>query len=204
MRELPIIFCADLIPAVMDGKKTMTRRIMKFKNPDEDCFFCGEGYVFFAEYDHRQPCFCRWIKPRYQKGDHLWVRETFKDFKIDNILCGTTKTKKWQKILYKADLIDNDGYVWGNYTADELKWKSPYHMFKKHARTWLEVVEEPRTERLQDISIKDEIKEGCPEEERSALRNWFRNTWDSIHKKNKYKYSENPWVFVYEFRRIEK
>ena len=136
-----------------------------------------------------------WIFPKYKVGDILWVRETFTSDEDRNY-------------IYKADPMFDDcgpGDIgW--------KWTSPIFMPRKAARLFLEV-KSVRAERLRDITSKDCIAEGA-----MALKKLpdgslahgqifeilaFGQLWDTLNAKRGYSWESNPWVWVYEFMRVE-
>lgn len=192
-RELPILFNTKMVRAILEGRKTVTRRVVKFpinrfteKIPNandikvyERTFYCEK--IHFSE----KPHFSFNIKPQYHLGDILYVRETWaKD--------------SFGHYVYKTDYE-------GTLLSPDWKWKPSIHMPKEAARIWLKVTD-VRVERLQDI-MKDApgpdnqiVREGC----RYGCD--FIALWDSTIKKserNLYGWDANPWVFVYEFERIE-
>jgi len=139
-------------------------------------------------------------------GDHLWVRETFRYFDM-NEECTHTENcncyKFHNKILFKAD----------EDISSEYKWKSPLFMPKIAARIWLEVTN-VRKEKLQDITNNDAWAEGINEQEVNKLPyinkygvygsvSVFCNLWRSINgKKPGYAWKDNPTIDVIEFKRI--
>ncbi|MEA4875312.1 hypothetical protein, partial [Anaerorhabdus sp.] len=131
----PILFNSEMVRAIMDGRKTVTRRIIKLPK-------CGY-------WDNDPP---RGVIPRYKNGDILYVRETFMEHRtyfIKNIFDDPT-------ILYKADYLGDEDLM--NCGID--RWKPSIHMPKKYARTFLEVTG-VRVERLQSIQEEDCFKEGA-------------------------------------------
>lgn len=126
MATKPILFNTQMVRAILDGRKTCTRRIVK---PQPTAHYGVQ---------------C--IKPPYQPGDILYVRETW-SLRFDG-----------EKYFYRADkntsreekrLLD----------YNDVKWRPSIHMPKEAARIWLKVTN-VRVERLQDISGEDLIKEG--------------------------------------------
>lgn len=163
MATKPILFNTQMVRAILDGRKTCTRRIVK---PQPTAHYGVQ---------------C--IKPPYQPGDILYVRETWK--KAPN---GYYYYEDWQR-----DDI-----------ADVTKWKPSIHMPKEAARIWLKVTN-VRVERLQDMTDDDAEAEGCFDYTSTALG--FPDVWDSTIKKSdldRYGWTANPWVWVIEFERFEK
>ena len=186
IREVPIIFSAPMVEAILEGRKTQTRRVL---HPQPNIILGQypdgtiETNLIFRRGDQR-------IHPRYQVGDRLWVKETWNDDWCDHV-------------IYKAD----GGSAKAAGYATEPKWKSGRFMFKKHARIWLEVTA-VRAEQITSITTADAIAEGviapadCPSDGTWAPTLCFAELWDSIHGKT-HPWSENCWVWAYTFKRIE-
>lgn len=187
-RELPILFNTEMVRAILDGRKTVTRRVMKNIIPFDEK---GTYFNVLERGEWQGPIIKEWIvqyHSKYKVGDIMYVRETWQDDRI------YTHDSTPGKYFYKAD-GDVDCY----------KWRPSIHMPKEAARIWLKVTD-VRVERLQDI-MKDPpgpnnqiVKEGC----RYGCD--FIALWDSTIKKSElpiYGWDANPWVFVYEFERIE-
>ncbi len=186
MEEYPILFSTDMVKAILEGRKTMTRRIVKpqpkrvhevFKLLERDktllngCIKCPYGRV----------------------DDRLWVRETWcQDLDFN----GITKS-----VVYKASAHPNAGF----------KWKPSIHMFRWMSRINLEITG-VRVERLQEISEADIKAEGISLDtdmfptintiDKLTVR--FSRLWDSINAKRGYGWSVNPWVWVIEFKMVGK
>ena len=142
----PILFSTEMVQAILAGRKTQTRRIIKSRHESGIFQVCKnfDGKVTSIEsldWDERN---CeKDILSKYQIDDILWVREIFCDVShnLENENC----------FLYKADFLGT--------TAELVKWKSSLFMPKEAARIFLKVTN-VRCERLQDISDGDEIAEG--------------------------------------------
>lgn len=189
----PILFNAEMVRAILDGRKTCTRRVAK-NVPDHthriepvyengrfqfDCFYSSYVAALDADADFCMPCF-----PPYQRGDILYVRETW---------CKGSWMNEKERYYYKAD--DNDFHC---------VWHPSIHMPKEAARIWLRVTD-VRVERLQDMTDDDAEAEGCFDYTSTALG--FPDVWDSTIKKSdldRYGWDANPWVWVVEFERCEK
>ena len=136
----------------------------------------------------------RRIKFKCEIGDHLYVKETFKDFNDGDL-------------YFKADFENGSKPV---HSDDEIfKWKPPIYMFKKYARIWLEVIGF-RKERLQNITNDDCIAEGCPYTQEYLMNNsaspteWFEDLWNSINEKRGYGWDLNPEIDIISFKVIDK
>lgn len=184
----PILFNTEMVRAILEDRKTVTRRCVKHEiNVFEKN---GETLV----YDHRflfDFVLDAYIKSqaRYKKGDVLYVRETWQESPA-----GT--------YLYKTDNNGNlsNGHVY--------KWKPSIHMPKGAARIFLRVTD-VKIERLQDITLSDVLKEGLEIEKyvTTPLMKKFSNLWDTtVDKKelNRYGWNANPYVWVYYFEVISK
>jgi hypothetical protein len=209
-REKPILFSAPMVKAILDGRKTQTRRIMK---PQPE---------YFEQYPH-----WRWTTPQLRKdglgpfaidsgdrpgifgkyipGETLWVRETWGP--------RTEQGKPVESrhyVKYRADFIDDsppaDGMDWHTY---EDKWRPSIFMPRWASRITLEITD-VRVERLQEITNADAEAEGVGgmRDMRFAValgnlhttghRFNFRDLWESINGKGSWE--SNPWVWVVSFR----
>lgn len=197
----PILFNTEMVRAILRGQKTSTRRIVKGFIPDDVIWgytvFTPKGYIscrgtFPVGYGEK------FFKLPYQKGDILYVRETW----------GTYSKNWWEAdyFMYRADYPNgattytySDGIV-----CDLPKWHPSIHMPKEAARIWLKVTD-VRVERLQDMTDDDAEAEGCFDYTSTALG--FPDVWDSTIKKSdldRYGWDANPWVWVIEFERCDK
>ena len=185
----PILFNTEMVRAILDGRKSCTRRVVKFpvnrytnNVPLADKVVLQELRCDKANFLEK-PFFSFGMNLPYQPGDILYVRETWK--KAPN---GYYYYEDWQK----------------NDIADITKWKPSIHMPKEAARIWLKVTD-VRVERLQDMTDDDAEAEGCFDYTSTALG--FPDVWDSTIKKSdldRYSWDANPWVWVIEFERCEK
>ncbi|WP_337473365.1 hypothetical protein [Jutongia sp.] len=190
MRVLPMLFNTEMVKAILDGRKTCTRRVLK--HPFE---VHPNGFITKP---HGNDRLCPYTPP-YQPGDILYVRETWSEIRNAD---GSHK-----KYVYKA----SDQYPFGEsgYII-KFKWKPSIHMPKEAARIWLKVTD-VRVERLQDITEVGAINEGCIDDiefaKGKSARNHFAALWNTTIKKpdiDIYGWSANPWVWVIEFERCEK
>lgn len=190
----PILFNTEMVRAILDGRKSCTRRLVKFFSGENPRWtgYIKDGLMLYN--GKNEPCI---RKAPYQPGDTLYVRETWK--KAPN---GYYYYEDWQR----GDI------------ADITKWKPSIHMPKEAARIWLKVTN-VRVERLQEITV-----DGCHREginiETSAVTDGetlnrkhdfslekFETLWDSTVKKSdidRYGWDANPWVWVIEFEMCEK
>ena len=194
-KEKPIIFSTPMIKAILEGRKTQTRRVIKL--PKE----APQGRVPFYK-DIPDPTLgvhAFWeVKPKYERGDILWVKETWAD------IAETTPGN----FHYKSCATEGD-IEW--FKENNWKWKSAMFMPRKAARIFLEV-KSVRVERSQEITGRDVLAEGIDNghsNPKMGLR-WenmqrmaFSELWDSINAKRGYSWKSDPWVWVIEFGRIE-
>ena len=201
MASKPILFNTEMVRAILDGRKTMTRRVIKDKditnNFDIDVDGSVYAYIDQATGDSYPPT----AIAKYQVGDILWVRETWQDMSNDE-----------GDYVYLAD--GDKGLTEWSITTKQLRWKPSIHMPHEAARIFLRVTN-VRVERVQDITIKDIRSEGTtlskieePEVSNEAYL-WFefQNLWNSTVKKSDldtYGWNANPWVWIYEFERVSK
>ena len=228
MSMKPILFNTEMVRAILDGRKSCTRRLVK-PQPDEK-HTCPLGFVTDSTEKKEVGCFgfgideyggsIQYAKPLYQIGDILYVRETI-----------------WQKIGYYLDVDGETKPSWYNefrYVASdeepEYGWnycwaKRPsIHMPKKSARIFLRITN-VRVERLQEITPKDAENEGVGnlfyedigyseknygtevDPEYGIAKEQFAWLWDSTIKKSdldRYGWEANPWVWIIKFERCDK
>lgn len=196
MKEIGMLFSGEMVRAILDGRKTQTRRIAR------DCSIDSNGNAWQGKWNFgqdvwRKPHVNRWKKP-CNVGDHIYVRETWSYYYVDS------DTKK-QFYYYKADYPDFEkGFTpegWDSRppAAGGDRWYPSIHMPKAAARIWLEVTD-VRTERLLDISSHDANCEGFTEAG-THPRADFLAAWDQL-----YGYGAavaDPWVWAISFKRIE-
>ena len=204
MTEHPILFNSEMVRAILDGRKTQTRRVIKPQpipatvHPlcTANISYLGEGHYsilwdtpkgdggLYRDRDSHSPFLCPYGIP----GDRLWVRETWNGNRDIGI-------------AYKA----TDPLMNG------CPWRPSIHMPRWASRITLEVTN-VQVERVQDISEEDAKAEGvcihnfseCQRENNLAFwelyRHGFRSLWDSINGKRGYGWDSNPWVWVVKFK----
>lgn len=180
-----------MVAAIMEGHKTMTRRICNAQPPADAIKFIQSDIdpqffeVWQPDIEVEEACSLLIKCPYGSIGDVLWVRETFLRFTDDSLQ---------DAFLYKADY--NDPEYWS--------WKPSIHMPRAAARILL-IITDIRVERLHDITRGDCMAEGCPFPNIAAgpdPRLWFADLWESINVKGSWE--RNPWVWVVSFKGIEK
>ena len=189
----PILFNTDMVRAILDGRKTVTRRLVKH---DVDAILNSPYHKEHPEVEDKQ-IISKLCLPPYQPGDILYVRETW--VKVNSVPV---------QYGYRAD---------NNYLVP--RWHPSIHMPKEAARIWLKV-KDVRVERLQECGkgwCFDIEKEGIVTPQapilyinddafHDALREEFQKLWNSTIKKSdldRYGWDANPWVWVIEFERCE-
>ncbi len=183
----PILFNTEMVRAILDGRKSCTRRLVKFlsgENPRWTGYIKDELILYNGK---NEPCI---RKAPYQPGDILYVQETFIQIAAHTF---------WYKAYGKSWMLK------------DLRWKPSIHMPKEAARIWLKVTD-VRLERLQEITIDGIRNEGLSSmavhagDMEIALKEW-ELLWSSTIKKSDldlYGWDANPWVWVIEFERCEK
>lgn len=179
------------VRALLDNRKTVTRRVVK-DAPNEEglkpCKTMGFGYGLIAPNSRVYP-----IKPLYRPGDILYVRETwyYETFyeDTDNAPDLPSGNRSW-RYVYKADNPD--------YPVIPGHWRPSIHMPREAARIFLRVTD-VRVERLQDIDDDGVVAEGL------EIGAPFDELWNSTIKpadRAAYGWDANPWVFVISFESI--
>lgn len=202
MKERGMIFNAEMVRAILDGRKTQTRRIVK-PQPEltERSGFSWKGMLYGAGSDDRETNrnFAHVKCPHGKPGDRIWVRETFASG------LSTKSTLAYRATHKREDL--EDGFY------DTIKWTPSIHMPRWASRILLEITS-VRVERLNDISQQDAQAEGMEltgwrptySDPDSGGEVWtpydnFALLWESIYGEESW--LANPWVWVIEFKRIE-
>jgi len=214
-RVLPILFNTEMVQAILDGRKTVTRRALK--HPFE---VHPNGFVTKPRGNER---LCPYTPP-YQPDDILYVRETWAF--IPCIGCngeyarGAQPCYDFQAVEYDdGDSISDGCFVYRAdcKTPEHIVWRPSIHMPKEAARIWLKI-KDVRVERLQGIVSRrpqETLHNICAEglrlkavmENYDVLINDFKSLWDSTVKHTQldiYGWDANPWVWVIEFERCEK
>lgn len=189
-----MIFNGEMVRAILDGRKTQTRRPLKWKQTRfteigerED----GSRWPWSEDAEHAcdfwHPC------PFGAVGDRIWVRETWAEAGA-----GAPDLK-----IYRANYPEHVPTHYENIPpADEIRWTPSIHMPRWASRLTLEITG-VRVERLASVSDEDAGKEGYPANPAPYGGTmdkwlWFRGLWDSIYPDQSFKH--NPWVWVIEFK----
>lgn len=218
-KERPILFSAPMVRAILEGRKTVTRREVK-KQAALDCLAAGLEPAFLALPGNSDLC------PYGKPGDRLWVRETFALLGNEDGCC-----VDWQDNLIKGDersaaRIYRASCPPGDYGLNQIPakadwkpdteameydgaWRPSIHMPRWASRILLDITD-VRVERLQDISRADIQAEGlqCPPELASDdvspnYRDWYPAAWRELWESTGGNWDANPWVWVVNFRKVE-
>ena len=217
----PIIFNTEMVKAILDGRKTQTRRVFSKTQIKYFDYAQKLGEMNSLDDLHKNDFSYILQFSKYQVDDLLYVKETFCIGAYAND--GGCETNGYSSetyisqcsfdnnIIYYADAIDECDF--SDLEKDELPiWKPSVHLKQKDARIFLKVTN-IRVERLQDITainmdsdmgtISPIISKLIAIDDYIKLQNKYKKYWNSTAKDG-YKWEDNPYVFVYEFKRIEK
>lgn len=190
MKERPILFSGTMVRAILEGRKTVTRRPLRGAlDPEHLADTMTKSQWQRVNRELPAAFGAAYFCPLGQPGDRLWVRETYAD-----IGC---------RLTYRADADDGAH-------CQVKKWTPAIHMFRKDSRILLEITA-VRVERLQDISLQQARAEGCEvrefwlfgadaEERQRIGARAFERLWTSINGVESW--AANPWVWVVEFKRV--
>lgn len=225
-RVLPILFNGDMVRAILDGRKTVTRRICKDANectvPDMSFYDADKRTYAVHNYSKKEHTDKLSIAERtcpICPGDTLWVQETWKILDVLNELSMKFEYRADGKISEFIDFIAERMEKFRKF-ANKNGWQSPYFMPKEAARLFLRV-KSVRVERLQEcgkgwclgiekegvVTPQDPILYSSDNAYHKALREEFQKLWDSTIKKSDldlYGWDANPYVWVVEFERCER
>lgn len=188
VKERPILFSGEMVRAILEGRKTQTRRVVKPQGAIVSDAMARSLGVQPPKIENTPVIPC----PYGQPGDRLWVRETF----AHTEQLGLHQTDENYGFAYKATQPE-----WGT-EIQGWKWKSSIYMPRWASRITLEIVS-VRVERLQDISEEDAFSEGFPYQFGYGCKTteWFKQLWQSIYGAKSW--DANPFVWVVEFRRVQ-
>lgn len=224
----PILFNEQMVRAILDGRKTNTRRIVRdlsifgvLRDPETKFITINKENGFYPVGAHFKNAGISYLVTMpYSVGDILWVRETWQQ--ATDVDANEDFIEGTERYLYAASdtpifntWINADGS-----TRDHMPWRPSIHMPKSAARLFLKVTG-VRVERLQEITEEGAIKEGVEalhetigdgklqdvESIDISARSFFFDIWNSTIPKKRLAicgYDANPYVWVYEFERCEK
>lgn len=222
MKERSIIFKSEMVVAILEGRKTQTRRPIKFPPDVTTVRSISKMDEFFKLENHG--IFGHVTSPYGKVGDRLWVKETFR--------CGSkgiydTCKKLKCHMPYVEFKAGGGQYHMGGKEKPQLsnqsiKWTPSIHMPRWASRILLEITD-VRVERLQDISEEDSLREGIEicnsgtpfacywdyleQTSRSPVlfnaSDSFYTLWQSNYYETYFDWYSNPWVWVYDFKFLE-
>ena len=226
MSMKPILFNTEMVRAILGGRKSCTRRIVKPQQlvgllPDKCKNGVPEEFLKEKKFMFKPYCDMTDIelintayKSPYQPGDILYVRETWDRFECWN--CDGDERGNCPKEPKKSVLDKTCGcymYRATDEISGDAKWHPSIHMPKEAARIWLKVTD-VRVERLQEITAENALSEGMDkyirlngEIDENATIASFIGVWNSTIKKSDLDFcgwNANPWVWVIEFERCDK
>lgn len=217
-RERPIIFSGPMVRAILDGRKTQTRRVVKPQpaTPTWHTVELEQGFIRDRGRNMRP------IKSPFTVSQQLWVRETFVletsyEPPKDDMLClilGRSDDPFYSSPHYRA--TEPEPHIVPDDLEDEYddrtRWSPSIFMPRWASRITLEVTG-VRVERVQEITVEDVWAEGIEHDTEGyaiyngqpgyAPRHAFWELWDSLNTKRGYGWDANPWVWVVEFKLLE-
>ncbi|HHX62144.1 MAG TPA: hypothetical protein GX707_15760 [Epulopiscium sp.] len=205
----PILFNTEMVQAILEGRKTVTRRAIKLDLGLADMDKTDNSYLKIPDeygdyHDAKDLC-------RHRVGDILYVRETFRYVSIGEVTYEGECIWQEDVIQFKASEEEFDE-EYELFIGEYEKWKPSIHMPKDIARIFLKVID-VRVERLQDITVSDILREGIREikglkhvfHKITEHKNEFKTLWNSTVKEqelSRYGWESNPFVWVIEFERV--
>ena len=216
MKEGPILFSAPMVRAILEGRKTQTRRVVGLGNSLINGIGCSRKYWESQRLDFERAWIDHGPSPagnpgpylkvpatdeavhrlysRRWAGDRMWVRETWNT--SENVRPAIV-----EPYIYGADLNSNGVTRWA------ARWRPSIHMPRDASRITLEITD-VRVERLQDISESDAMDEGvgalvtgARDGNPDQYRTTFRDLWGSINGVKSW--AANPWVWATTFERVK-
>ncbi len=218
MKFIPIIFSQAMVKAILEGRKTQTRREAKHQpkiDTGSGYVYVNEGYVFDI-HNWKQPVMEQFCP--YEPGDVLWVRENWAARNYDSlngiytIQYQATEDLKYVRLNKPVDVSLTS-------LGGKQKWRPSIHLPKQAARIFLKVVNR-RLEQIQEITTIDAKAEGVKKHSDFGSTGYvlytdqgkaytdidavwsFESLWRSINGDDSW--DKNPWVWVIQFERIEK
>jgi len=232
VRELPIIFNTEMVRAILDGRKTVTRRPVKDSSSYtkvSPCSNWNDGFIFIKEGKIKGSGTGKQLRCPYgQICDHLYVRETWRvgawdedngeiafDYKADGHIGKYVEleddelfSRLWEQSCEDAEkegceVDENERYSWCK-GESPCRWRPSIHMPKAAARIWLEIAD-IRVERVQDITEEQAEDEGFAMPWETPLNQWIssRDRFAATWNSIYGNWVKSPLVWVIEFKRIE-
>ncbi|MGH6076652.1 hypothetical protein ACRFNI_05165 [Klebsiella pneumoniae] len=203
MKERGMIFNGEMVRALLSGRKTQTRRIIKdcTVGRDQISKFIQIEKKFIGCYPEDVPELIRECCPYGIPGDRIWVREAFRVHSratdVATLVYKASERNSWTEQTHRVPVAVC------NKPATPEKWTPSLHMPRWASRILLEITG-VRVERLKSISDRDALREGCSTADMKSgdcVADVFARLWASIYGDESW--NSNPWVWVIEFKRIE-
>lgn len=220
-RERPILFSDEMVRALLDGRKTQTRRVVKPQPLTDGARYYADAYnkterwAFWRCDDNRMSEPRTWRCPQGVGGDRLWVREAWAPFYAPGAALAYPQPDMHEAnaIRYRATPDQVRAYPTSlaswltRPSSREHVWRPSIFMPRWASRITLEIVD-VRVQRLHDISEEDAHAEGCrprrfcaePNGETTARRE-YEWLWERINGEGSW--ASNPWVWAVSFKRID-
>ncbi|EDR3236073.1 hypothetical protein FB39_004406 [Salmonella enterica subsp. diarizonae] len=214
MKERGMIFNSEMVRAILEGRKTQTRRIMKVQPGTPEFGLrliiesskANENGMYFWSQDDACGIKARskpFLFPYGEVGDRIWVRETFRVHSratdVATLVYRASVRNSWTEQTHRVPVAVC------NKPVTPEKWTPSIHMPRWASRILLEITD-VRVERLRDLSEEDAKSEGIIPSAGGVLPGWeyrinFRDLWMDIYGTDNWE--ANPWVWVIEFKRVE-
>lgn len=225
MKEHPILFSEPMVRAILEGRKTQTRRPMKVPDFDRVAYDAERGVLELGITIEGNTASMGRVRAPFAVGDRLWVRETFASFK------GSSEPVSPRDASYVVMADGAQKYRDGSYSpglatyapgaSDGIKWRPSIHMPRWASRITLEVTD-IRPERVKSITNSDATAEGVEYRRAGGMspggsgtfhvgeahygrapKESFELLWDSIYGRGAFRWQHNPWVWAVAFKRVE-
>ena len=210
-KERPIIMSGESVRAILEDRKTQTRRVCK-PQPIEDQKWDGGWKLVTAKATTAIEALRRGMYPETcpygVPGDRLWVREGWAPFVRGDGGEGWVELVRWRADEAEYPVPPEHSADWDRLSGKGYHWRSPIYMPRWACRLLLEVTE-VRVERVQEIDHVGIQREGvlpariAGGELRVLAAKFFRPTWDALNAKRGHDWETSPWVWVLSFRRLE-
>jgi len=186
MTERPILFSGPMVRAILEDRKTQTRRVVRpalWPAVEESARINGKPAIYMLDYD--LPC------PYGEIGDTLWVREGF--------AYAAASLPAERMVYYREDKSTNGWTPARAHLLELVVWRPSIHMPRWASRITLRITD-LQIQRVQELTEADARAEGMT----IGLAKWeFHEVWDSINCGRGHGWDANPWVWVIAFVRME-
>jgi hypothetical protein len=206
MKERPILFSAPMVQAILEGRKSQTRRVM---NPQPTAHFTTDiDYWTSGKYSGelgKEPL----TSPYGQPGDRLWVRETWAYFGGEEYFYQKDRLATFYRATWESERAQHFPRAGLDYVPGD-RWRPSIHMPRWASRITLELTK-VRVERVNEISEADVRAEGIQVvgygdyPDQFSGKHLYQELWDKFNGEReggKYAWAANPWVYVLEFKRL--